>query len=83
MLEITTLVGIIGAMIVLIAFIMNQLGKWSRESFAYDFTNATGSVLLVIYALLISSWPFVILNLIWASFSFWGIWESKFKSNGE
>lgn len=59
------LIGILGAAIILVFFILNQSGKLSRDSWQYDLGNVVGSGFLVGYALLIDSWPFVILNAVW------------------
>lgn len=64
------LVGIAGAVIVLIAFVLNQQNRWQNTDIKYDLANCIGSVLLFAYALLISSLPFFIINLIWAGLSF-------------
>jgi len=60
------IVGTIGATLVLIAFIFNQTDKWKSRDFAYDLTNLIGSATLVLYALMIESYPFAILNLVWS-----------------
>lgn len=58
--------GIIGATIILIAFLLNQTHIWSEEYFIYDFCNFVGSTLLIIYAVFLDSTPFIILNSVWA-----------------
>ena len=60
-----TLIGTSGATIILIAFVLNQLGKWKNEDLIYDIFNLVGSGLLVAYAILLSSWPFLVLNGVW------------------
>ena len=59
------LVGFTGMGLILVAFILNQCHKWNSDSIAYDAVNAAGSGLLVAYALMLDSWPFLILNGIW------------------
>ena len=59
-------IGSIGAFIVLVPFIMGQIHKWKDTYFIYDFMNFLGSLMLMIYAMLGASWPFVILNGIWS-----------------
>jgi len=59
-------IGSIGAFIVLVPFIMGQIHKWKDTYFIYDFMNFLGSLMLMIYAMLGASWPFVILNTVWA-----------------
>ena len=58
-------IGFIGMAMLLFAFIMNQAHKWDDEDIIYDAFNAVGGLLMVIYAYLISSYPFLILNGIW------------------
>ena len=65
----TTIIGTIGATIILVFFILEQMHKINNESIWYDGGNFIGSVLLVIYAILLSSIPFLILNGVWAVFS--------------
>jgi len=60
-----TLIGTTGALLVLIAFVLNETHKWSDGSLVYDLTNFLGSSLLVYYALALSSWPFTALNAVW------------------
>lgn len=61
----TLLVGIAGATLILIAFTLNQFHIWNQDEKRYDATNAVGSLLLVFYAFLLSSWPFLVLNFVW------------------
>lgn len=64
--DFTTILGIIGAVLILIAFILEQTKVWNSEMLRYDLVNFIGSAILVYYGLLIHGWPFVILNSIWA-----------------
>jgi len=63
------LVGVLGMILILLAFLMNQTHRWSEDFLMYDFSNFLGSLLLVTYACLIGSWPFLILNLVWMLYS--------------
>lgn len=65
----TIIIGTLGALVVLIFFILEQLNVLKNSSLIYDAGNLIGSALLVIYAILLSSIPFAILNGIWALFS--------------
>lgn len=67
--ELITLIGVVGAGLVLFAFIMAQTKRWTPESFYFDLVNFLGSAVLVFYGLLLNSIPFVILNTVWAAFS--------------
>jgi len=64
-----TIIGSLGALLILIAFIMNQLHKWKEDYLIYDLVNLIGSLLLVIYAIILTSYPFLILNLVWLGLS--------------
>lgn len=65
----TLMVGVGGATIILALFLLNQANKISNSDFRYDLGNFIGAALLVLYAYLIGSWPFLILNSVWALFS--------------
>ena len=62
-------IGIIGMFLLLLAFLLNQLNIWKADYLIYDLTNAVGGIMMVIYAYLIDSWPFLILNAVWGLFS--------------
>ncbi len=61
--------GIFGAALILLAFVLEQLNIWKNSDLIYDLVNFIGGALLVTYGLLIAAYPFVILNIIWAVFS--------------
>ncbi len=63
------LIGISGAFLTLSAFILNQTDKLKNTDFTYDFLNFLSGTLLAVYAYLICSWPFLIINLVWGLFS--------------
>jgi formate hydrogenlyase subunit 3/multisubunit Na+/H+ antiporter MnhD subunit len=63
---VTTLIGIIGAFIILACFVANEFNKLDRHSVTYDVGNVVGSIFLIAYADLLGSWPFLILNIVWA-----------------
>lgn len=58
-------VGIVGMILILLAFMMEQTNRWKNNDLKYDLTNLCGSFLLVIYAISGSAWPFFILNFVW------------------
>ena len=60
-----TLVGVVGAGTILVGFLLNQTGKVTAQSWSYDAINVLGSLLLVVYAYLLGSYPFVVLNVVW------------------
>lgn len=64
-----TLIGTLGASMILLAFVMNQLHKWKDDYLVYDLFNMLGGSIMVIYAMMLESWPFAILNIIWTALS--------------
>ncbi len=64
--DFTTTLGITGAGIVLFGFVLNQFGILSTKSRIYDLLNVVGPGILVVYAILLDSVPFLILNVVWA-----------------
>lgn len=64
--DINLIVGTIGGLMILAPFLLNQFDVWSNDDWKYDFVNAIGSVFLVIYAVLLESPVFFVLNAIWA-----------------
>lgn len=60
-----TILGSLGALLILIAFVLVQTHRWKDTSIAYDATNLVGGALLVVYAVLLRAWPFAVLNGIW------------------
>jgi len=72
-----TLVGVIGAGIILTGFLLNQLGTLTAESRMYDCLNIVGALLLIMYAVLLDSYPFIILNTVWMLVSIHGLWGTR------
>lgn len=82
MLDPTTLIGTLGALLILIAFTMNQMHKWKNDYLIYDLINLIGSGLLIIYAAILKSYPFLVLNGVWAFLSLRDV-VIDFKKNSE
>ena len=62
----TSMLGFIGMTLILFAFIMEQTNKWKNDDLSYDLCNAVGALFMVIYAYFIASYPFLLLNSVWA-----------------
>lgn len=67
--DITTVIGITGTTLILVAFFLNQNNTWSADNLKYDLMNFVGSGLMIVYSLLLSSVPFLILNVVWTAVS--------------
>lgn len=68
-----TIVQLVGAALILIAFWANATGRWSRESAPYLWVNLVGSIFLGIVAVLLYQPGFILLELVWAAISFVGL----------
>jgi hypothetical protein len=68
MLDAYTIIGFIGALVILVAIIMNQLGRWQTNDFEFDFINLIGSAILAVYSWQIGSYPLLVLFIVWAIF---------------
>ncbi len=70
-----TVIGIAGALIILLAFGLNELNKLPNNSLTYDILNFSGSGLLIMNAAYFHSWPFLVLNIVWFLVSLRDIWK--------
>ena len=67
----TEIIGVIGAAAVLIAFLFRENKKYGTDTIPYLFVNFVGSALLTIYAIILNSIPFIILDTVWGLNSLW------------
>jgi len=65
--------SLLGGAFILAAFIALQLGRVNADDRRYLALNAGGAVVLVASALLAQLWGFVVLNVVWAGASAWGL----------
>ncbi len=63
------LIGTLSALLVLCAFIANQYGYVRNDNIWYDTINLLSAGGLMVYALSIHGWPFIITNAVWAAVS--------------
>jgi phosphatidylserine synthase len=76
----TQIIGTIGSGVVLIGFLMIQSKKWSSDGQKYLLSNLIGSLLLIVYAIILKSYPFVVLNTIWVAVSLYKLVELAIKN---
>lgn len=60
-----TFIGILGSLLLLVAFSMLETHRWTEEDLVYDLLNMIGGGMMVAYALSVEAYPFVLLNSIW------------------
>jgi hypothetical protein len=66
---------IAGAILILIAFTAAQRGSMSPHSLVYLLLNLVGSVVLAVVAAVEFDLGFLLLEVVWALVSAWGLWQ--------
>ena len=69
------LIQILGALLILAAFMLAQFRVLDNRSYAYLWPNLVGSAVLTVDAWREAQWGFFLLELVWAIVSAWGIAE--------
>ena len=64
---------IAGAITILIAYGLAQLGKLDLRSYTYLILNVVGAGILAIDAWRNDLWGFLLLEVVWAAVSLWGL----------
>ena len=67
------LVQILGAVLILVAFVAGQVGLLRADSRLYLWLNLGGSIVLTVDAWRGRQWGFVLLEGVWAVVSAWGL----------
>ena len=64
--SISLIVGIIGMLCIVVAFILDEfVKKFNQNTAQYNLLNIIGAGLLLYYGVTLRGWPFVILNGVW------------------
>jgi hypothetical protein len=64
-----TILGFLGAIITLAAYLLNQTGKWKAEDRIFSYANLAGSLLLIISLLWDWNIGAFLINFFWAGIS--------------
>ncbi|MGQ0647564.1 MAG: CBU_0592 family membrane protein [Gemmatimonadaceae bacterium] len=70
-------VSVLGALLILIPYAANQLGRMASTSIAFQLLNAIGASMLTIIAVIESQWGFVLLEGTWATVSVVGMFRFR------
>ena len=62
-------ISVAGAVLILSAYVMNQLGRLDRTDAVYNWLNLVGSLVLTVVAWRGEQWGFVLLEGVWAAVS--------------
>jgi hypothetical protein len=74
------LIQIVGALLILAAFVAVQFDRIHPTSRLYLTLNLIGSAILAVLAVLAEQWGFVLLEGVWAVVSAWGLFVALSKS---
>lgn len=69
-------IGFIGVAILLVAFLLNLLGKLAANSVGYSLLNAVGAGMTCIASIMINYLPFIILEGVWTLVSLFSMVKS-------
>ena len=64
---------IVGAILILVGFVLSQLRVLAQDSYPYLLTNLVGAIILTLDAWRGSQWGFVLLEGVWSLVSLWGV----------
>lgn len=67
------LVQVIGAMLVLVCFLLAHVDRINPVGYRYLATNLVGSTAMTLTAVIAGEWGFVFLEGVWALISAWGL----------
>lgn len=67
------IIGIIGAILILMGFYRIAIGRWTNKSFMYELDNLAGAFCLIIYQYHYHAYVSVTVNVVWAIIAFIGI----------
>ena len=62
-------VSVAGALLILSAYVLNQMGRLGRADATYNWMNLVGSLILTVVAWHAQQWGFVLLEGVWAGVS--------------
>lgn len=68
-------VQVVGAALILTAYVAAQLERLDPRSHLYLGLNLIGSIILAVLAAIGSQWGFLLLECAWAIVSFWGLFR--------
>ena len=67
------IVSVLGALAILLAYAANQFRLVGPMNLSYTLLNFVGSLVLAVIAVIEVQWGFILLEVVWALVSLWGI----------
>lgn len=71
------IVSLAGAMMILAAFTLQQLGRWQAQEVRYLLFNAVGAFTLTVVAWIEKQWGFLLMESVWTLVSVYGLIRRK------
>ena len=72
--------GSIGAIALLISYVLISKKRVKGDSFTYQILNLTGSILLMVNGFYFGAYPSGVLNIIWGSVASYEVWKISRKA---
>lgn len=69
------LIGIIGAIIILVTYFLSQFGNWHSDTLKFLFGNLLGSALLIYSLLYNMNIGSMVIEIVWIAISIAGVWR--------
>lgn len=69
------IISLIGAMLILAAFALQQMGHWKSNDALYLWANLLGSSTLTVIAWIEQQWGFLLMESVWALVSTWSLFK--------
>lgn len=70
-------IGSLGVFLILLAYFLNVIGKYSSKSLVFILLNLVGATLACYASILLDYIPFVVLEAAWVLVSFYGLYTLK------
>ena len=71
------IISLIGAMMILAAFALQQMGRWKSDDALYLWANLLGSAILTVIAWIEQQWGFLLMESVWALVSAWSLFKRQ------
>jgi hypothetical protein len=75
-LDIWTVLGFAGSVIVLVAYFANQTGRLASDNWWFPFINLAGSLMILASFYTAINWPSLFIEVFWIAISLYGLFRA-------